>query len=101
MSNKGILLKWKNKGKEYEKEIDRQALLDVMSSIAKAFDNDNQISKKLCEIIPVTEWISINKEMNETREIPFIECMVAGKLEIIKIIRHHKIIWSILDGYTR
>ena len=101
MRKDDLELNWLSKGKGYVKEVDRQAMYDVMDSIAKAFGHDNEISTVLCKVIPDADWIFIDKDLNETKDIPFINCKVNGEVKVIEIIRHHKIIWSILNGYTK
>ena len=101
MNKETIDLKWVSKGKEYTKEINRKDFYELMNSLKNAFFYDNQVSKFFCEIIPEVDSIFISKDRNEERDIPFIEYEIDGKMDVLEILRHHKIVWSILDGYTK
>ena len=96
-----IILKWIKGSKERFREIDRQSFYDLMNSIKVAFQDDNRVSSFFCDIIPRVEWIKINKDNNESRDIPFIEYGIDDETHILEIRRYHKIIWSILEGYTK
>ena len=101
MKEGAIVLKWIKNDKEYFKEIDRKKLFDLMNSIKSAFEHDNQISDFFCGIIPDVTWIRINKDRNEQLDIPFIEYEISGEQKTLDILRHHRIVWAILDGYTK
>lgn len=94
-----IILKWVEKGKKQKKFVNREKMLAVFQGIAIGFSDDNEISKKLVELIPYVEEIKINKDLNETQDVPCITYKVNGEKEIIKIIRYHKIVWAILNKY--
>lgn len=94
-----IILKWVEKGKKHKKLICREKFLAVFEGIAIGFSDDNEISKKLVELIPYLEEIKVNKDLNETQDVPFITYKVNGEKGIIKIIRYHKIVWSILNKF--
>ena len=99
MRKEPIILKWIEKGKVGEKEIDRQAMYDIMLAIKQGFDDDNEISSIMVEYIPKLITIEINKDRNEQLEVPMICCINEDAVKVVKIIRHHKIIWSILNKY--
>lgn len=99
MRKEPIILKWIEKGKVCEKEIDRQAMYDIMLAIKQGFDDDNEISSIMVEYIPKLITIEINKDRNEQLEVPMICCINEDAVKVVKIIRHHKIIWSILNKY--
>ncbi len=94
-----IILKWVEKGKKHQVLLNREKMLMVFEGIALGFSDDNEISKKLIEIIPVAEEIKINKDLNSTQDVPCITYKVNGQRGMIKIIRYHKIVWAILDRY--
>lgn len=99
MRKEPIILKWIEKCKTYEKEIDRQSMYDIMLAIRQGFNEDNQISSIMVEYIPKLITIEINKDRNEQLEVPMICCINEDAVKVIKIIRHHKIIWEILNKY--
>ena len=87
--------------KVYQGEIDRQEFLDWMKDIANRFKGNNEISTKFVELIPVMTKMEINKDINETKDVPFVlyEDIKDNKLKIFKIMRCHHIIWGFLDHY--
>lgn len=97
--NEKILIIWKENGKLNEKEVDRQKMFDIFNSLVNGFDTDNQISKKLIELIPIANGIIIDKDINSTQDVPFITVHTPKEVKVIKIIRYHKIVWSILNKY--
>lgn len=103
MQRKKIDFVWIENGERHEKKIDREKLFETMDGIRKGFSDDNQISSKFCELIPEMISISINKDQNANKDVPMVFCEMVGETqdEIIEIIRHHKIIWSILDYYCK
>ena len=102
MKKEAIILKWNKNGKEFSKQIDREKFFNLMCSVKSAFEHDNQVSKFFCEIIPEVEWIKIYKDRNEQIDIPFIEYEVPGQdHHFLEILRHHRIVWSILEGYMK
>ena len=96
-----IILNWTKDGKQQTKEIDRKNFFDIMNSVRKGFEGDNQISNLLCTRIPEITAISINQDRNSQMDVPFIQIEIDGKIEVIDIIRYLKIIWAILDGYCK
>ncbi len=94
-----IILKWKENEQLHEKKIDRQSLYKIMYAIKQGFDDDNQISSILVEYIPELVSIEINKDRNEQLNIPAVNCVTNEGEDLIYILRHHKIIWSILNRY--
>lgn len=94
-----ITLKWKEKEGDFRKELDRQEVLEVFRGLVKGFSDDNEISKQLVEIIPEVDEIHINRFYNSIQDVPLITYYINGKENVLKIIRYHKIVWSILDKY--
>ena len=100
MKSKSITLEWRNNGIRRGKEESRQDMYDVFLSIAKGFQNDNEISTKLVnDILPKADLIFIDKDRNESMDVPMITYVIDEKEEALKIMRHHKIVWAILDKY--
>lgn len=100
MKDTQIDFNWIYNGKKYSKKLERNQLHVVFQGLVEGFEGDNEISKKMVEeIIPIVDTISINKDQNITQYIPFISYVVDGEIKILKIIRYHKIVWTILDKY--
>lgn len=101
MKKETINLQWIEKEKRYEKEISRQDIIDIMKSLKNGFDENNEISKKMCEVLPTTVSIMINKDRNEQLDIPMISLKVGENTYVLEIRRNHKIIWGILNEYCK
>ena len=101
MKNTAIIYSWRENGNDYQKEISREDFYAMFDGLAKGFEKigDNEISKKLVKIIPEADKIFIDKDINETQDVPSIEYYTNGDVQLIKIMRRHKIVWSILDKY--
>ena len=99
LDTQNIIIKWIERNEHYQKVLDRQEVMAVFEGLAIGFSGDNEISEKLVEIIPEVEEIKINKDINATQEIPCITYVINGKVEVLKIIRYHKIVWAILNKY--
>lgn len=98
-ANEKFKLKWIEQGEAYEKELVRLEVMAVFYGLYKGFAEDNEISEKLVKILPDVEWIKINKDHNETQEVPCITYKANDIVGVMKIIRHHKIVWTILNTY--
>lgn len=101
MKETAIIYSWKKDGEEHKKEINRKDFYDMFDGIRKGFAvlGDNEISKSMVEIIPEVEKIFINQDINETQDVPFIVYTINGNEKLMKIMRKHNIIWSILEKY--
>jgi len=99
MKRESIILRWIENKEKHEKEIDRQLMFNLMEAIKNGFDDDNQISSIMVELIPDLVSIEINRDRNEQLAVPMICCVKEDEEIVVKIIRHHKIIWGILDKY--
>lgn len=98
-----ITLKWKENGKENQKEIDKDVLIGYMDSTKKLFYNDNKISSILVELLPGVVSIVIDKDRNEQMDMPFI-CLIFedGNTKGIDIHRHyHSMIWEFFNKLCR
>lgn len=101
MSKEKILFIWKQKGKEYKNEVDRELFKNLMEAIKASFDWDNEVSSKLLSYIPNLECIEIDKDRNQQRDVPFIVCKMHNNTkEMLEIRNCHEIMWSILNKYT-
>ena len=85
----------------YQKKIDRKDFLAIFDGLAKGFEEigDNEISKKMVEIIPEVDEIFVNQDVNETQDVPSIAYYINGNVQLMKIMRRHNIVWSILNKY--
>ena len=101
MKKETINLQWIEKEKMYEREISRKYIIDIMKSLKNGFDENNEISKKMCEVLPKTVSIMINKDRNEQLDIPMISLKVGENTYVLEIRRNHKIIWGILNEYCK
>ena len=101
MKKTAIIYEWVERSKKHQKEICREDLYAIFEGLAKGFEKmgDNEISKKLIEIIPEVDRICINKDANETQDVPSIVYYSNGNKNLLKIMRGHKIVWSILEKY--
>ena len=106
MKNTDIVFRCIEKGKMRENKVNREDLLTVFEGLVKGFHDDNAISKELVKFIPGVDVIVVNKDINSTKDIPFIALL--GKDEkaqkedvryIINIMRRHTIVWSIINKY--
>ncbi len=100
--SKQVKVLWIKNGKENETLVERKSMMCVFQGIAKGFEDDNEISKKLVnEIIPTVKEIQINYDFNETQDIPVIYCVMENRKKnaVLKIKRYHKIVWSIFNKY--
>lgn len=101
MKNTRIDFQWTEGGKEHNKILDRQKMYSVFNGLAEGYAGDeNKISTKMVEdIIPYVDKITINKDYNETQDIPMISYETDRNIKVLKIKRCHKIVWAILDRY--
>lgn len=101
MKKTAIIYSWKKDGEEHKKEISRKDFYDMFDGLKKGFakSGDNEISKKMVEIIPEIEEIYINKDINETQDVPSVVYTINGEKKMLKIMRYHNIVWSILEKY--
>lgn len=96
-----ITLKWVEKGQKHVKQANRQEMLEKFQMLVRDYQDNNEISIKLTKIIPTAKEIRINKDYNATQEIPCITYVINEAVGILKILRHHKIVWSVLHEYCK
>lgn len=99
MKKENIIFKWKSKDIILSRELDRHSIYEIFSGIAKGFKGDNEISLKLLEIIPTVDEIYIDEDFNFNQDVPGIIITEDNDSKLIKIIRYHKIVWSILRKF--
>ena len=101
MKNTRIDFQWIAGGKEYNKILDRQKMYSIFNGLAEGYaEDENEISTKMVnDIIPNADKIAINKDYNETQDIPMISYEIDRNTKVLKIKRCHKIVWAILDRY--
>lgn len=101
MKNTDIIFEWIENGRKHETEVSRESFYAMFDGLAKGFEKigDNEISKKLVKIIPEADKIFINKDINETQDVPSIAYSTNGDVKLIKIMRRHEIVWAIFDKY--
>lgn len=80
----------------------KNQMISIMQAIKNAYPDNNEVSTKLCEILPYTYSILINKDRNDAcPENPIIICnTVNEKTEVVITIKNvHKIIWAHLNEW--
>ena len=96
-----ITLRWIEKGQKHVKQVNRREMLEKFQMLVRDYQDNNEISIKLTKIIPTAKEIQINKDYNLTQEIPCITYLINEVTGILKILRHHKIVWSVLHEYCK
>ena len=101
MKEKDIILKWRRKGREHSKEVNRQEFLNLMNNVKLFYSEDSQFSVFFCRIIPNIDYIWVDMDRNDEFKIPFIEYELDERRYIVEIPRKHKMIWLIIEEYTK
>ncbi len=98
---KGIKLIYVTQKVTYNGVIPRTEFLDEMSHLAVWFPDCNFNALKLQELIPKFTSISINKDIIETQDVPFIVYTTADTPEphVLKLRRPYTIIWEFFIKY--
>ena len=91
-----IRLTYLEKGKEYPGKINRAEFINQMEHMVKWFPNCNENAITLCELLPTIDTITINKDIIDTQEVPFIQYTNIGDEtpRCLKFRRTYKIIWD-------
>lgn len=100
MKNSKIFMERISEGKRFQNAVDRNETIKYFTWLKEQFPNDNEISKKLLTILYEVDCIYINDDENANHDVPFIEVVTNEEKNIIKIIRHHKIVWTKLRELT-
>lgn len=103
MKNTTITFSWLEKSMRNRKQLKREEVYAIFDGLVKGYasSDNNEISKKLIEIIPDVDEIFINKDHNETQDVPFIVYYINGEVHVLKIRNCHKIVWTILNEYCK
>lgn len=99
MKDTELIFRWIEKGKEMQQFYDRKAVCAVFQGLVEGFSGDNEISKELLVKLSEADEVFINKDHNGTQDVPIITIRIGDNMSLVKIIRYHKIVWSILDKY--
>ncbi len=96
-----IKLEYVEGRRNYHGIIDRNEFLSHMEYLVEKFPDNNEIAKQLTNLIPEMRYILINKDMNDTQDIPSIFYKLNNEDDgyILKILRFHSIIWGFLNRY--
>lgn len=87
-------------GKTRFKTRKKSEIIYMMEAIKKVYYLDNQIATKLCEILPKTYSIVVNRDRNIDRpEEPKIVCETDNGIVPIIIINQNKILWSHINNW--
>lgn len=100
MKNSKIFIERIFEGKRFQNDVDRKEIIKYFTWLKDRFPDDNEISKKLLTVLDEVDCIYMNDDENANREVPFIEVVTNEERNIIKIIRHHKIVWTKLRELT-
>ncbi len=80
-------------------KVDKSELFVVMKYLKETYKDNNEVSRRLIEIMPNIEEIEINEVANATMDIPKIWCKISKHTLVgIEVRRCHKIIWHILNA---
>ena len=106
MKNTKIIFRCIEKGRMRENEVNREDVLTVFEGLVNGFHDDNTVSKELIEYIPDADVVVVNKDINNSKDIPFIAIISKDDQsekedvrKIINIMRRHTIVWSIINKY--
>ena len=97
MRTDGIILKWKRKNRYFKRQMNREEVMATFEGLIKGFSNNNEVSKKLAEIIPTSTEMKIN--WDNTAEINQLYYVVDDKEKGLPIINDHSIVWAVWNGY--
>lgn len=97
MRTDDIILKWKRKNKYFKKEMKREEVMATFEGLIKGFSNNNEVSKKLAEIIPSSTEMKVN--WDSTLEINQLYYVIDKKEKGLPIINAHSIVWAVWNGY--
>lgn len=100
---KDIDLIYVSRNVTYNGIIQRAEFLSEMSHLAVWFPDCNFNALKLQELIPKFTSISINKDIIETQDVPFIVYTTADNPEpqVLKLRRPYTIIWEFFIKYCK
>ena len=98
---KDIDLIYVSKKVTYTGVIDRKEFFDEMSCLAIWFPDNNFNASKLQYLIPKFVSITINRDIIETQDVPFIVYTTVDSSEpqVLKLRRPYTIIWEFFIKY--
>ena len=80
-------------------EQNRSKVISYFSWLANEHPNDNVISKKMLELLPEVDEITIPVE-DLNIDTPFILYRINGETKALKIPRNHKICWTKIKEFA-
>lgn len=89
-----IRLNYVEHGKTYHGEIDKEVFLDQMQHMVEWFPDCNCNAKKLCELIPHMDCITINQDIIDSQDVPFLMYYAFGQEYWLRLRRTYTIIWG-------
>lgn len=94
-----IQLEYIKNAQKRQGQINREDFFNHMKYLAETFEN-NENSSKLIKLIPEMTYITINQDINQTQDVPFIQYKLTDdEIRILKILRTHRIIWAFIQHY--
>lgn len=98
-----MIFEYSNCQKNYSITILKDEIKQHMAYLTIAFASNNDIAKKMLNIIPDCIWMKIDNDFNMTQDVPVLlyQTEVDGKIQVLKIRRNHKIIWGFLEYYCQ
>ena len=97
-----FILKWTDKDSTIgQRNINRDDFLNLMHQIKENFINNNVYATKFVQIVPDLKELKINYKRNQDMDIPFVTCVTRAGEEVLSIPRVNKIIWGILEEYSK
>ena len=84
--------------KETTSEVEKGDLMVAMEYLKETYEKNNEVSKKLVEIIPDLKSIIIYESRCNEMDVPKIWCTKKDEALVgIDVRRSHKIIWQLLN----
>lgn len=103
MKNDSINLKYVTKERTYSGTINREEFYSKMEELKIKNPDNNEISTKLCVLIPDMYSMTINQVVNDTQDVPHISFKFEqdGDISMLRIGRNHTKIWNNLRDYCK
>lgn len=92
-----FVLKWKRQNCCFKKQMKREDAMATFEGLIRGFSTNNEVSKKLAEIIPCA--IEIKIDWDNTAEVNQLCYTVDEEEKGIPIINKHSIVWAVWNGY--
>lgn len=96
-----IDLTYVQKGRCYHSVIAKHEFQNTMEILAASYSNFNENSVKLCKLIPKLSSITINKDIIDTKDVPFFEYVTVDSPDrkVFSLVRPCKIVWKNIFSY--